>query len=694
MVSLFRNVKDTQCIENFEILSYFEDVKTGRWQDIVLEVRTGKKEKAEAFGVTASGCFKERKAANIISHSGFICIDIDAKDQICTINTDELAADQYTYCIHKSISGKSYALYVKIDPKRHLDSFLGLEKYFFEQYNIIIDKACKDTSRLRFVSYDPDLYLNEKSKLFKSYLPKKEVKAQLYKPIVVKSDFDEMVNQAANMNLFDDYGDYIRLAFALSYEFGEAGRIYFHQLSRSSPKYNSDQADKDYTIACNRNGNGVTMGSVYFAFKNAGIKLTSEKTEKIKTIVKIADDPKEALISAGILDSEYLIEKFEDKNNDHTDIDRVIELIKMSNIRFNEITRNFEFNGVPSDDRVLAEFYQQVWKKINEDISKDKIWTLIQSRKNTTSYNPIRDFFTKNKDIETDNEFDKVVKCFKVDCVVVEDGREKVVTDYLDVYLKKWLLGVIGSAFGTYSLMVLVLIGEQGTRKTEFFRNLLPEELRKYYAESNLDEGKDSEILMCKKLLIMDDEFGGKSKKDALKLKRLSSQQTFSIRAPYGRISEDLNRIAVLCGTSNDMEIINDPTGNRRIIPVNIVSFDLDSFKKIDKKKLFIELYREWIENKEDWFLTPEEVNWLNKTTIKNTEVSIEEEILRKSTYDEFKTMTATDIKIAIEQMFSSAKVSTRKIGLSLKKYGFKQYIVNDEGKTSRVYKINLNLGV
>ena len=45
---------------------------------------------------------------------------------------------------------------------------------------------------------------------------------------------------------------------------------------------------------------------------------------------------------------------------------------------------------------------------------------------------------------------------------------------YLDIYLKKWLLGLIGSAFGTYSLMILVIAGEQGIKKTEFFRNLLP----------------------------------------------------------------------------------------------------------------------------------------------------------------------------------------------------------------------------
>ncbi len=102
---------------------------------------------------------------------------------------------------------------------------------------------------------------------------------------------------------------------------------------------------------------------------------------------------------------------------------------------------------------------------------------------------------------------------------------------------------------------MLVLCGpRQGTGKTEFFRRILPPELIRYYAESKLDAGKDDEILMTQKLLIMDDEMGGKNKKEDKRLKELISKQTFSLREPYGRHNVELNRISVLCGTTNDEE--------------------------------------------------------------------------------------------------------------------------------------------
>ena len=62
---------------------------------------------------------------------------------------------------------------------------------------------------------------------------------------------------------------------------------------------------------------------------------------------------------------------------------------------------------------------------------------------------------------------------------------------------------------------MLVLAGEtQGTGKTHFFRYLLPNKLQNLYAESKMDNGKDDEILMTKKWIIVDDEMGGKSKEN------------------------------------------------------------------------------------------------------------------------------------------------------------------------------------
>jgi hypothetical protein len=690
MISVFKSAKSNTSEHNIEVDSYFDGIKNGVWQDEVLNYRAGRREKTDTTCITVSGTFKQRKADKLLEHSGLICLDIDSKDQITDVDIEQIKRDEYVYAVHRSLSGNGFAVFVKIDGTRHLDAFLGLEHYFLAKFLIVLDKSCKDTSRLRFVSYDPDIYINKKAKQFKNYLKKKDKPKP--KPVVVKTDFDEMVVKAEPMNLFDNYEDYIRLAFALTQEFSESGRAYFHALCQSSPKYNQKQADRDYNVALQRNGTGVSIASVYYIFKQAGISTTSERTENIKSIVKLADNPKEALekLNIPLTDAEAFLPKEENKK-EKTEIDLIVDLIKMNNVKFNEITRNFEFNGEEMTDRILANFYTKVWTKIDDGISKDKVFTLIQNKDNSVSYNPIKDWFQEHSHLQPNGEFKKLISCFKIEQLFYENDGVYVFDDYLDTYLKKWLLGLIGSAFGTYSLMILVIVGEQGIKKTEIFRNLLPVKLRKFYSESNLDEGKDSEILMTKKWLIVDDEFGGKSKKDATKLKRMSSQQTFSIRMPYGRVSEDLLRLAVLGGTSNDAEVINDPTGNRRIIPINLLSFDFDAYMAIDKDKLFIELYNEWKADKEGWFLTKREIEYLNKANQKNIEVMSEIELINKYVYP-YPTgrKTNTDIKLALESLHPSFKTNTKRMGQALKKCGYEQSVLRDGDKTIRAYEVNI----
>jgi len=692
MISLFEKAKEKDAKPKYNLSSseFFDGIKNGRWQDEVLDYRTGKREKVTLTGLTPSGVFSIRKIKGLLQHSGIICLDIDAKDQLCKVDIEAIRNDEYTHAVHTSVSGNGgYAVYVKIVGEKHSEAYLGLEHYYFVNYSIVLDKACKDVSRFRFVSYDPDIFVNEKSKVFKQYLKKKEVDHNNWKPLVVKSDFDEMVNQASSMNLFDNYDDYIKLAFSIVSNFGEQGRGYFHALCKSSSKYDSKKADNHYSIACKRNETGITIAFTYWKFKDAGIQLVSEKTQQIKTIAKLSDNPKEVLKEMNIQDSDNILEQLEKPNTEKTEIDLIIDMIKLSKVRFNEVTRNFEFGKEEMTDRILAKFYTSVWQRIDDSIAKDKIWTLIQNRDNSESYNPIHDFFFKYSHLQPKGTFEELVKCFTIEQQMPHNGVMHNVDDYLDVYLKKWLLGIIGSSFGTYSLMILVLTGEQGVRKTEFFRNLLPEELRKFYAESNLDEGKDSEVLMTKKLLIIDDEFGGKSKKDATKLKRLSSQQTFSVRMPYGRVSEDLQRLAVLGGTSNDYDVINDPTGNRRIIPINLISFDFERYKKIDKRNLFIELYHEWENEKFGWFLTKEEIEILNKCTVKNTEVMSESELIIKHlAKDPYGRMTNTEIKLELEKIYPSFRTTTKRIGQALKMCGFEQSIVFADNKSKRVYNV------
>ena len=201
---------------------------------------------------------------------------------------------------------------------------------------------------------------------------------------------------------------------------------------------------------------------------------------------------------------------------------------------------------------------------------------------------------------------------------------------------------------------------------------MLPNYLKKYYAESKLDAGKDDDLLMCQKLIVMDDEMGGKSKQDEKRFKELTSKAVFSLRAPYGKGNEDFKRLAVLCGTSNDPEIINDPTGNTRILPIEVLSIDHELYNSIDKDELFMEAYRAY-ESGEVWQLTSGEITELNTVGQDFESSAIERELIMKffgkpysGGFSEW--LTTSEIKDIIETNTKQKIIGTKRLGAELRK--------------------------
>ena len=76
-----------------------------------------------------------------------------------------------------------------------------------------------------------------------------------------------------------------------------------------------------------------------------------------------------------------------------------------------------------------------------------------------------------------------------------------------------------------------------------------------------------------------------------------------------------MTRYAVLCGTSNEEEVINDPTGNRRIIPINVTNINWDAYEAIDKAALWMELYHAYHDDPNSWMLTSTDIQYLNEKT-------------------------------------------------------------------------------
>jgi putative DNA primase/helicase len=99
-----------------------------------------------------------RCEAGIIEHSSLLCLDIDNN-----LKGEKVNSSPHVQFSFRSPTGTGLKVGIRIrpDPARHGRSFLAAQKYFKEHFGIEIDKACRDCSRLCFISEDPDLFIRE-----------------------------------------------------------------------------------------------------------------------------------------------------------------------------------------------------------------------------------------------------------------------------------------------------------------------------------------------------------------------------------------------------------------------------------------------------------------------------------------------------------------------------------------------------
>ena len=305
-------------------------------------------------------------------------------------------------------------------------------------------------------------------------------------------------------------------------------------------------------------------------------------------------------------------------------------------------------------------------KTMFDKLNRELFDTIICSSR-TPDYNPIRTYLDGLK-------YDGVDYLTDLAASITSDTGTP---EWRKAMVTKWLLGMIETIYeGEPNILLLILAGEKNTGKTQFFKRLMPDTLRRFFANSQLDKGKDDEVLMTQKLMIFDDEYSGKSKQDSKHMKRMLSSDTFTLREPYGRKNVTLKRIATLCGTCNETEILNDATGNRRIIVIEATGqFNFDLYNSVDKDQLFAQLKEMYLSGHRAG-LTSDEIAELERHTANRYgEVSIEAEMIlhlfeepHYATKYDFK-MTSV-VKDHIET-FSKQKISPRKLGLELRRLGY-----------------------
>jgi len=165
--------------EQLTISEILERIKTGAYQKQIIRLRNlitgGRKKEYENLkkslpAFTPSAMFeKGRKPELIVQYSGFVHLDFDKlkPDQLEKVFS-KIIQMPYTYACFRSPTGNGLKVFVKVSTshEEHSAMYINVQKHYEKIVEVESDAKCKDITRLCFVSYDPELYQNIKSKTF------------------------------------------------------------------------------------------------------------------------------------------------------------------------------------------------------------------------------------------------------------------------------------------------------------------------------------------------------------------------------------------------------------------------------------------------------------------------------------------------------------------------------------------------
>ena len=286
-------------------------------------------------------------------------------------------------------------------------------------------------------------------------------------------------------------------------------------------------------------------------------------------------------------------------------LEQTLQALNIS-VRFNVITKQFEFSDLPPDNEYVPQAYYRMSayerKKANAELlplfltaylknegykfSDNFLSSTIEALANANKYNPFREMIEKT-------QWDRVNR---LDDLYYILGIS--LNTYHCNFLCKWLHQAIAIALNDEGSLanefMLVLQGKQGIGKTNFFRALAiyPE----WFKEGAcIDTDKKDTIIEATSTFITElGEFESTTKKEQPALKAFITAKFDEYRRPYAKAHERIERHTVFCATVNSLQFLRDTTGSRRfvVIPVDKINKDV-LYSVMQNKEWIIQLYRQ-----------------------------------------------------------------------------------------------------
>jgi hypothetical protein len=164
-----RNTKPEQVVSLTDILT---EIASDKYKLQIEAIRSQEnpsksplKDKLPVF--TPTGVFNYRSLAGLEEYNGLMCLDIDHVEDPQSLK-EKCKSLNYVYAAFITPSGKGLKVMIKspANSENYRQIELQVAETFTNDTGAIRDNHAKDIARIQFVSYDPELYINENCETF------------------------------------------------------------------------------------------------------------------------------------------------------------------------------------------------------------------------------------------------------------------------------------------------------------------------------------------------------------------------------------------------------------------------------------------------------------------------------------------------------------------------------------------------
>lgn len=348
-------------------------------------------------------------------------------------------------------------------------------------------------------------------------------------------------------------------------------------------------------------------------------------------------------------------------------------LSQQRTFRFNELTTQVEVSEDGSQFKPLTEhLLNTLYLETQAEGLEVKLTDLriLLNSEHTPSFHPFRSFMEALPAWDGEDRLTGLAERVSKDPVWV-------------MGFKRWMLGLAAQwqgkelAYGN-NLAPILVSRKQGLRKSSFCKLLMPERLLQYYTDKyDLNAASKAEQKMAFYGLINLDEFDRYSDRQHATLKNLMQLTALTFRRAYFVHATHYARMSSFIATSNQKELLTDPTGSRRFLCVEVTE-EIDC-SPLQHEQLFAQLASMLAAGERHWFTKEEEalIQKNNEPFQKRDEV--ENVVLRlfkvPQEYDEVSFVSSSEIFRNLTKCYPTEMkgMSMTKLGKTLFALGFEK---------------------